>query len=406
MAAYLDMTAANAALKELYGPQTIQDMSYKDNPWFAMISKDENCGGKYTPFPTIWSASQGRSSSFATAQANQTAMQMADFMITLKTDYGLATIQNQLIEAASSDREAFLKPAKQNVDQMLRTLTNSIASGGFRSGTGSIGKISTIGSVGTGIIQLDDPESVAQFERNQVLQCCATDGSAAQATLGYVIAVDRVLGQITVATSGMGGAAANPAGWTTNYYLVVQGDLNAKPAGLDGWLPTTKPTSGESFFTVDRSPDTRLYGVYFDGSGLSVEEALKTGSKFVAREGGRVSTCITNYTSYNALDIGTNSKYVEMRASPTLFFKGISINGQNGDFDVFPDRNCPGKIAYELQTDSWTMLSTGEVPHISRADGMEMLRVANADAMEVRGVSYYNYGCNAPGHNGKVALGV
>lgn len=407
MAAYFDMTAATAALKELYGPQVIQDMSYKDNPWFSMISKDENAGGgKYYPQPTIWSASQGVAGTFSDAQANQTAPQIGEFMVTLKEDFGFATIANRLIESASTDRESFIKPAKQNIDQMLRTLGNHIAAGGFRSGTGTIGKISTIGSVGTGVIQLDDPESVAQFERNQVLRANATDGGVSpRDARGYVISVDRVLAQVTVATSGLGGVAANPSGWTTGDYLYVQGNLNTRPSGLDAWIPATKPSSGESFYSVDRSVDTRLYGINFDGSGYSVEEALITGSKFIGREGGKTNACITNYTSYNAIDVSQESRRVRMEASPTLFFTGVSVNGHKGEFDVFPDRNCPGKVAYLLQTDTWKMISTNAVPHIFRGDGTEMLRLSNADAMEVRAVAYYNYVCNAPGYNGRVTLG-
>src|SRR6266496_3933707 len=151
--AFLDMAAANAALKELYGPQTIQNMSYKDNPWFAMIHKVEDAGGKYIPFPTVWSSSQGRSSNFANAQGNQTAPQLADFLLTLKPDYALATVANQLLEAGANDKEAFLKPAKLNIDNAIISITNSVASAGFRSGTGSIGQVNASG-LSTGVITL------------------------------------------------------------------------------------------------------------------------------------------------------------------------------------------------------------------------------------------------------------
>lgn len=404
------MAAANAALKELYGPQVIQNMAYKDNPWFAMIGKVEDAGGKYIPYPTIWSTSQGRSSNFANAQANQTAPQLADFLLTLKPDYALATIQNQLLEAGATDREAFLKPAKLNIDSAMTTINNSIASGGFRSGTGSIGQIATASFSGAaGVITLTDPETVTQFERNMVLQANATDGGASpRAALGYVIAVNRVAGTVTVASSGLGGSAASPSGWAQNDYLLIQGDLNAKPAGLSGWLPTTAPSSGDNFFGVDRSVDSRLYGTSFtSGVGESIEEALQDASKYIAREGGRPNVGITNYTSYTSLEkgLGTKVQYVELKANAQIAFKGIVVNGHKGPIDVFPDRNCPGLMAYLLQTDTWKMLSTNEVPHINRADGLDMLRVSNADALEVRIVAYYQYGCNAPGWNGAVQLG-
>jgi len=381
-------------------------MSYKDNPWFAMISKVEDAGGKYIPFPTVWSSSQGRSSNFANAQSNQTAPQMSDFLLTLKPDYALATVSNQLLEAGATEKEAFLKPAKLNIDNAIISITNSIASATFRSGTGSIGKVGS-GGVSTGVITLDDPETVTQFERNMTLQANATDGGASpRAALGYVIAVDRIAGTVTVASSGLGGAAATPASWAAADFLLVQGDNNAKPAGLAGWLPLTTPSSGENFFGVDRSVDTRLHGVNFAGTGLNIEEALIDGSKFVAREGGRPNLGITNYTSYSSLEKGLGSKvqYVEFNGPAEIMFKGITVNGHKGPIDVFPDRNCPGLLAYLLQSDTWKMLSTNEVPHINRADGLEMLRVSNADALELRVVAYYQIGNNAPGWNGVVSL--
>ncbi len=400
------MAAANAALKELYGPQTIQNMAYKDNPWFAMIKKVEDAGGKYIPYPTIWSTSQGRSAAFATAQANQTAPQLADFLLTLKPDYSVATIANQLLEAGATEKEAFLKPAKLHIDSAITTITNSIAGAGFRSGTGSIGKIAT-GGITSGVITLDDPESVTQFERNMVIQANASDGGASpRAALGYVIAVNRTGGTVTVSDTGLGGAAGSPSGWQAADFLLQQGDNNAKPAGLSGWLPTTAPSAGENFFGVDRSMDTRLSGLRYNGTAYSIEEALIDGSRFAAREGGRPNVGITNYTSWSALDKGLSAKvYVEMKANAEISFKGIALNGHKGTVDIFPDRNCPGLLAYLLQSDTWAMLSTNEVPHINRADGLEMLRVSNADALEVRVVAYYQYGCNAPGWNTVIQLG-
>jgi hypothetical protein len=51
------------------------------------------------------------------------------------------------------------------------------------------------------------------------------------------------------------------------------------------------------------------------------------------------------------------------------------------------------------------MEGLGEVPQILRyADGLEMLRVSNADAGEVRVGAYFNLACNAPGWNAYVQL--
>lgn len=45
MGAYLDLSAMNAALKELYDGQTVENLVYADNPFMAMIQKKTDFGG-------------------------------------------------------------------------------------------------------------------------------------------------------------------------------------------------------------------------------------------------------------------------------------------------------------------------------------------------------------------------
>jgi len=46
MGNYLDLSSMNAALKELYDNQTIENLVYSDNPLLAMIKKNEDFGGE------------------------------------------------------------------------------------------------------------------------------------------------------------------------------------------------------------------------------------------------------------------------------------------------------------------------------------------------------------------------
>jgi hypothetical protein len=46
VASFLDMTAANALLKEYYDDQKVQTLVYKDNPLWAMLPKDEDAQGE------------------------------------------------------------------------------------------------------------------------------------------------------------------------------------------------------------------------------------------------------------------------------------------------------------------------------------------------------------------------
>lgn len=405
--AYLDLTSMNAALKELYDGQVIENLVYADNPLMALLKKKTDFGGKYKPVPIITGASQGRSATFANAQSNQSAVQVESFLLTRKSDYSIATIDNQTMLASRTDKMSFLEGAKLLIDGAIRSITLSAASSLFRSGTGSIGQIAT-GGITAGVITLANPNDVVQFEVNMTLQANATDGGVPRATLGYVIAVNRSAGTVTVSAASMGGAAGSPVGWTAADYLLVQGDVNAKMSGLAAWVPQVAP-SATAFYGVDRSVDvTRLGGVRYDGSAQSVEEALIDASSLLAREGGKATHVFVSFASYSALEkaLGSKVQYVDLKGPAEIAFRGIVLNGANSMMKVIPDRNCQPLTAYMLQLDTWTLESLGDCPQILRyGDGLEMLRVSNADAGEVRVGYYANLATNAPGWSCNVKLG-
>ena len=97
--------------------------------------------------------------------------------------------------------------------------------------------------------------------------------------------------------------------------------------------------------------------------------------------------------------------YIDHKGPAEIAFRGIRVHGANTTIDVFPDRNCQPNYAYLLQMDTWALEGLGDVPQILRyGDGLEMLRVYNADAGEVRVGAYYNLRTNAPGWSAVVKL--
>lgn len=403
--AYLDLTAANAALKELYDDQKVENLVYEDNPFLALVPKNEEAGGKYIPIPLIYGNSQGRSATFSTAQANQSAALMAEFLLTRKSDYSIATIDNQTMESSMTDKEAFLRMSTVLIDAAIREETNNSSMALFRSGTGSRGRNA---GITTGVITLSSPADVVNFSVNQTLQANSSDGGTPRAALGYVIARDVVAGTITVASSGQGGAAATPSGWTTNDYLLVQGDNNALMSGLPAWLPATSPTSSDNFYGVNRSSDSRLYGLYHNGASKMIEEAVIDHSFLLAREGAPIDYFVTNFGSSGALvkALGAKVQYVDLKGPADIGFEAIKIHGAKGVIKVLSDRSCPAQTGFMLSMRTWKLYSLGRVPKILRyADGLEMLRVYNSDSAEVRVGMYGGLASNAPGWNGQTALG-
>jgi len=409
--ANIDLTSLNPVLKELYDDQKVLNEVYKTNPTLAMMPKMTDAGGKYYPQPVQIGVSQGRSSTFSTAQNNQTSPSFREFLVTLASDYSLATLDNKTLLSARTDKQAFINAAKVQVDGAIRSIKNSLGSALFRSGTGSIGNI---GSITSGVITLSNALDVVQFEIGMVLQANATDGGTPRAALGYVISVDRSGGTVTVSAT-LGGVAGTPSGWVGNDFLLVQGDNNAKISGLSGWLPFTAPTAGDNWYGVDRSVDSvRLAGNRKDASNQSIEEGLQDFLAQIAINDGAPDYFITNPNSYVALQkaLGSKAQIVELAAEmgkdyrAVVGFKALEIQMSGMTVKVLQDRNCPAYLGYALQMDTWKLISLGDAPQILTygAEGLEVLRVSNADAAELRVGYYANLVCSAPAYNGVIKL--
>jgi len=427
-AVYSNPTNQVAALKELY-PENgdfMKDLVYAKNPGLALIPKDESpsgMAGKYIPCPLVYGTPQGRSATFTNAQGNQTAPLDVSFFVYRASNYQLVTITNELIEATKDDIGSFIDQVKLNMDTGFRNISNDLAHDLFAPSTGERGQI---GSISTGVITLTNANDIVNFEVGMTLVSYSVSGQtptiATTGALGYVIAVNRSTGVVTVSDTSVSGSAGTPLNWSTSFkYLAVQGDINfvsnglrpgnaLKIAGLSYWLPTTAPSSGDSFWGVDRSVDpTRLGGVRFDGSSESIEEALIDAASLVAREGGMPDMCFMNFASYAALEksLGAKVQYVDVKHEEAdIAFAGIRIHAPYGPITVIPDRSCQAQTAYLLDLKVWKLRSLGKMPHILTygLEGLEGLRVGTADALEVRIGYYGNLVCSAPGWNCVVQL--
>ncbi len=398
----LDMTSFDAALKQHYTNDRIENMVYADNPLLALLPKYEQFGGKNLPIPVIHGNPQGRSATFATAQANKTNSQIVDFVLTRNSDYSLASISNEVIEASKGNANAFMEAATTEIDGAIQAAVRSLAIALYGSGSGKIGRV-TSGSTGTSIT-LTEANDVTNFEVGmEIVFSTADGGGSVKAGSVTVVGINRDTGVLTVDAQS---AIASGSGTATNDYIFVQGDYDSKLKGLAAWLPSSAP-GATAFFGVDRSVDaSRLGGIRYDGSSEPIEEALIGAAARVAREGGKPTHCFMNYSKFAELEkaLGSKVQYVDLKASADIGFRGIMINGPRGPIKVIPDQNCPAGVAYMLQLDVWKLYSLGKAPKILDSDGLKMLRESSADAVEVRVGYYAQLGCRAPGFNARVAL--
>lgn len=428
MATYATTSNQIAALKELYtgSDEYMQDLVYKENPFLALVPKNEQPGGfsgKYIPVPLTSANPAGRSHDFASAQNNQTASVVSSFFVYRVKDYQLVTITNELMEATKTDAGAFIDEAKYTMDNGFRNATNNIAFELFGDGSGVrgyIGSATSAGSVYT--ITLSNPQAIVSFEQGMTLQNSVPTLSGKtlvslatlSSTTGVITKVNRTSGIITVQASG------TDASWSTaGNALGIQGDIIAGSintgssvalSGLQAWLPYSEPAAGENFWGVDRSIDsTRLAGLRFDGSSMPIEEAITAALALGSREGAKFDIILIDFASYSALvnSIGAKVQNVQvLHDEVQVAFDGIKFQSSYGPVEILADRSCPAQTAYCLTMDTWKLRSLGKVPHILTygMEGLEGLRVGNADALEIRIAYYGNLICSAPGRNMVVNL--
>lgn len=402
----LDMTSFDAALKDHYTTQRVENMVYADNPLFALMPKYESFGGRKLPIVLIYGNPQGRSANFAKAQTRGAATNslVEGFELTRVKDYSIATIDNETLEASKGDPNAFMEAATTEIDGAINSLTRSLAIAQYRDGTGWIGQLNAepTENASTFQITLKNANDVTNFEVGMMLVAwSATSGGTQRTSDGsdadwVVAAVNRSTGVLT-----MTGTYNSSGTLAANDYLFVDGDRGAKMAGLEAWVPATAP-GATLFFSVDRSVDpTRLGGLRLDGSALPIEEALIEGASLVAREGGKIDHYFMNYSKYSDLEksLGSKVQYVDLKINAEIGFRGILVNGPRGMIKVLPDQNCPSNRVFGVQMNTWKLYSLGKAVRVIDTDGLQMLRQASADGVECRYGFYGNVGCNAPGYN-------
>jgi len=302
-----------------------------------------------------------------------------------------------------------MEAAVTEIDGTIDSLTRNLAISLYRDSSGYVGQVSAEPTeAATTAITLKSTGDVTNFEIGHVVLIYSAKSGGTQriydtsVSSGTISAVNRSSGVITVNT-----AYTSDGTIAANDYIFFSGDRGSSISGLEGWIPATAPTSGESFFGVDRSVDVnRLAGCRHEGSSQPIEEALIDGASLAAREGGKVDHCFMSYAKYAELEksLGSKVQYIDLRMNAEIGFRGIIVNGPRGPINVIPDQNCPEDVAYMLQLNVWKLYSLGKAVKVIDTDGNTMLRQASADGVEVRYGSYSNLGCRGPGFNCRVAL--
>ena len=412
------VTNFDAALKQIYSASNLAKTTLSRRPLLAMLPKRSDFGGRNMPIVNVYGDPQGRSASFGNAQgttgtAPSNQVSVDDFLLTRVSNYSIAQVGSEAAEASKGDAMAFLQALKASIDGAMNSLSNSIETQLFRSGTGSIGTVGAIDPDSDGsttLAALGEEEDIANFDVNQVLVFSATDGSSLRAGTLVVSAVNRSLGRVTV-------GAAYSSVTTDGDFIYAQGDAadggsNVCISGLSAWIPSAAPGGGDSFFGVNRSVDSRLYGQYTDQSSADIEDGLITAGSLSARVGGNPNVAFINHVQQRSLiqNLHNSQNYQTVNATThkglvsDIGFRSVAIQGDTGAINVVAANKCPAESGFMLEMDKWILATLGEPVKFLNLDGNRILRSATADSVEARLAFRGNLGCKAPIYNVRILM--
>ena len=325
------------------------------------------------------------------------------------------------MDQTKSNAGAFVDEASRTLDNGFRNISNNMAFELFFGGTATRGVILTASLASSVVtIQLNNSQNVVQFEVGMTLQNSATDGGAA---LLISSAIDAI--QLTSVNRGTGvivGTVVQGDGtsFTAGHFLQVLGDIGSAGAstiagllglsGLAAWVPSSDPTSTDNFWGVNRSADpTRLAGLRYNASSQTISEGITNALAFGNREGAAFDLIVLDFVSYSTLinELGAKVQYVQLEHDEVeVAFEAIHFHSAYGKIPVLADRSAQAQNAWAMTLDTWKLRTLGKAPHILTygMEGLEGLRVGNADALEIRIAYYGNVICSAPGYNMQVAL--
>ena len=291
----LDITAFSAALKQIYPDWKVQDLTFRNNPFYALVDKNTDFYGEVIKSPLIYGNPVNRSNTFASALAGTSSSLLKGFLLTRKSDYSLASISNEALEASQSSEGAFLEAAKLEIDGALKQLSRSHSIKIFRSGSGSVGSIKSATTPAT-TVELQTTQDAVNFEVGMKLNASSTDGGGSlRTTKPTITSIDRAAGTMVVSPTVTGD-------WAAADYIFIDGDYDNAMSGLDAWVPYDNRVArlAASYYGVVRSADTiRLGGCIYDGSGSNYEEALIDGLNLAYN----VGDAEIDYVFMNPIDV-------------------------------------------------------------------------------------------------------
>jgi hypothetical protein len=380
---------------------------------FGLMQKSDESGSSHAVVIDL-SFGGGQSADYATALANTSLVNRAQFLVTPFKGYGLSRVpldQNQFTKGPESAAVLLMDESEKAINSAKNSMDVALASDGY----GTLGVITVVdaSSAPVYIITFGKQSEILKLRPNMVVTQKDTPAGTLSVGTGLItnVNVGTKKATLTARSSfvpvvgysvGQSGTQATGTAFTTY-------------PGIPVWIPpaANRPVSATTLYGVDRSVDEqKLAGSYFDGTAGTILDGILTLEAQIANVPGAMPDTLIMSTNNKAkvlMDCQTQKRYVETREIQgpgiTVFFKTVSVQGVTGLLDIVESSNWPDDLVAVLDRSTWFISSPGNVPiRPINSNGSPIVEDPASDTCITRFRSQAFIYCTAPGHNGMLTV--
>lgn len=387
----ISANASILAMLKVYYKDGVENLMFRNSPVLKKIKK-ERVEGKTQNFSAMYGRGGAVGGDFLVAKNNAATVSKAvEFAVGPGQLFSVYTMNSKEVQASQTKRGAYMKIAGAKMFAASESFRKTLAAALY--GTG-YGEICLTGAAWA-------------FTSGTAADITLPDYAIMAIDIGSQLEVKEVLNnnakKVTLTVESINGNTVNVTPDTTvtvlaTDYVVLAGsnDGNAPllPVGLAGWLPTTRPVAGTSFFGVDRSIATdRLAGAFYDASAIDEKKSV-TVQKLLQkcrRQGSQADLIVMNdsdFLEFSAEIEATNTYFTQTstkakREANVGFDKFSASFSTNYIENIVDDPYCPKGRFYILDTEYvalWSYTNTDKVN-----DGIEGNNPGKQNPMEMDG---------------------
>lgn len=391
-------TALNSEqlLKTVFGSSDPAWSAKEQSRLLAEIPEDRTWGGDDNGHVIVvrYSAGAGVSADFVTAQATAKESKTARFTAPERRLYGIRYIDGSFKERTADNKHAYVR-AVEDAIKMGRWEYNSVwAQQAWSKSGGHVAIIPAAQDLALTTITFDDAHTASLFEIGREYQFADDDGTAVSPLGLRDTAKLTVTGvDIETYTVTFNAALNTIPSIAAGDYIHLAGNYGLAQDGILAWLPLENTNLATAFRGVTRSiAPAKLAGYRYSGRGGRKTDAIRFGLAECRNAGSKptrlyvnpltMAEIVSELQSYETAPLGG--------ADPQLGHTGVVFRGTGGHVLLVEEDYAPPGYAIGLNPSDWRCwTSKSGMGHIDNADGIrEMLRVANADAYEIRFKGY------------------